>query len=61
MLRKIRLWQEKHFTTDGYMYIKGKNTYITGVLGTNIELSFKQKLVLLFCKGVSVTIYGKMR
>jgi hypothetical protein len=61
MLRKIRLWQEKHFSSDGYMYIKGKNTYITGTLGTDIKLTFKQKLMLLFSKGVSVTIYGKMR
>lgn len=61
MLRKIRLWQEKHFSNDGYMYIKGKNIYITGVVGTDIKLSFKQKLMLLFCKGVSVTIHGKMR
>lgn len=44
------------YTDDGLLYIKAFNSYIHGAVGTDIKLSFIQKIKLLFCKGISVCI-----
>ncbi len=43
-------------TDKGYFYIKAHNEYVRGIVGTDIKLSFKQKLQILFSKGISVCI-----
>ena len=48
--------RDKSKTNKGYLYIKAKNEYVEGVVGTDIKLSFKQKLQILFSKGISVCI-----
>lgn len=47
-------------TDNGYLYIKAKNTYINGIVGTDIKLSLKQKIEILFSKGISVVLYGTL-
>ena len=46
-------------TERGYLYIKANNTYINGVVGTDIKLTLKQKIDILFSKGISVVLQGK--
>ena len=41
-------------TDRGYLYIKAYSPYIKGVVGRDIKLTFKQKLQILFSKGISV-------
>lgn len=48
--------REKNYTSDGLLHIRAYNPYIQGVLGTDITLTFKQKIQILFCKGISVCI-----
>ena len=48
--------REKDYTSDGLLYIKAYNPYVQGVLGTDIKLTFKQKIKILFCKGICVCI-----
>lgn len=49
--------REHDYTADGnYLYIKAHNPYVSGVVGTDIKLTFKQKIEILFCKGVCVCI-----
>lgn len=43
-------------TDKGYLHIKAHNQYIRGVVGTDIKLTLKQKLQILFSKGISVCI-----
>ncbi|MBQ8766077.1 MAG: hypothetical protein IJZ16_04675 [Clostridia bacterium] len=43
-------------TDRGYLYIKAHNHYVKGIVGTDIKLSFKQKIQILFSKGISVCI-----
>lgn len=46
---------EREYTADGnYLYIKAYSPYISGIAGADIKLTFKQKIKILFCKGVSV-------
>lgn len=47
-------------TDQGYLYIKANNQYIKGVVGTDIKLSFSQKIKILFSKGISVVFIGKL-
>ena len=55
-LKKARIKREKAYADGGYLYIKSYNPYVDGVVGTDIKLTFKQKIQILFCKGVSVCI-----
>ena len=55
-LKQARIKQEKAYADGGYLYIKSYNPYVHGVVGTDIKLTFKQKIQILFCKGVSVCI-----
>lgn len=43
-------------TDRGYLYIKAHNHYVKGIVGTDIKLTFKQKLQILFSKRISVCI-----
>ena len=45
-------------TDRGYLYIKANNTYINGIVGTDIKLTLKQKIQILFSKGISVVLQG---
>lgn len=55
-LKKAKIRHEKAYATGGYLYIKSYNPYVHGICGTDIKLTFKQKIQILFCKGVSVCI-----
>jgi len=46
-------------TDNGYLYIKAKNPYVKGIIGTDIKLTFRQKIDILFSKGISVCLIGK--
>ena len=56
VIKKQKIKHEKAYATGGYLYIKSYNPYVRGVVGTDIKLTFKQKIQILFCKGVSVCI-----
>lgn len=44
---------------DGwYFQIKRDNEYIKGILGHDIKLSFRDRLNILFSKGISVILIG---
>lgn len=45
---------KKNYTDNGYLYIKAHNPYVDGIIGTDIKLTLKQKIKILFCKGISV-------
>lgn len=45
-------------TNEGYLYIKANNTYTDGIVGTDIVLTLKQKIQILFSKGISVVLQG---
>lgn len=52
---------KNEYTTHGYFYIKSYNEYVDGVLGTDIKLTLKQKVKILFCKGVCVCVGNVFR
>ena len=45
-------------TDKGYLYIKRHNDYVKGIVGQDIKLSFRDKLRILFSKGISVAFIG---
>ena len=56
---ELSIWHDKRAksrTDRGYLYIKAHNEYAEGVIGTDIKLSFKQKVQILFSKGISVCV-----
>lgn len=55
---ELEIWYEerKNETNKGYLYIKAHNEYVEGVVETDVKLSFKQKVQILFSKGISVCI-----
>ena len=55
-LKQARIKREKTYTNGGYFYIKSYNHYVHGVIGTDIKLTFKQKIKILFSKGICVCI-----
>lgn len=57
-MKKFKLWREKNYSTEGYLYIKTYNDYVDGVIGSDIKLSLRQKIQILFCKGISVFFVG---
>ena len=54
--KQLRIRREKSYSARGYLYIKAYNEYVQGVLGTDIKLTFKQKIKILFSKGITVCI-----
>lgn len=48
-------------TDRGYLYIKAENPYVHGVVGTDIKLTLKQKIGILFSKGISVVLYKNLK
>lgn len=44
-------------TDRGYLYIQAKNPYISGIVGTDIKLTLKQKIEILFSKGICVVLH----
>lgn len=47
-------------TDYGYLYIKANNPYINKIVGTDIKLTLKQKIDILFSKGISVIWIGNL-
>ena len=45
-------------TDRGYLYIRANNPYINGIVGTDIKLTLKQKLDILFSDGISIVLHG---
>lgn len=44
---------------DGwYFQIKTDNEYVKGILGHDLKLSFRDRLTILFSKGISVVLIG---
>ena len=41
----------------GYLYIKAKNPYINEIVGRDIKLTLKQKIEILFSKGICVVLH----
>ena len=58
-MNKFGLWKEKYYTSGGYLYIKTHNEYVDGVIGKDIDLTLRQKIQILFSKGVSVSFIGR--
>ena len=54
--KKAKIRHERAYSAGGYLYIKAYNPRVEGVLGTDIKLTFKQKIKILFSKGISVCI-----
>lgn len=52
---------KNEYTTRGYFYIKAYNERVDGVLGTDIKLTFRQKIKILFSKGISVCVGNVFR
>lgn len=52
-------WKEKHYTDKGYLYLKADNSYVAGIVGTDIKLTLWQRVQILFCGGISVVLYGR--
>ena len=48
--------RKSDYTDNGYLYIKAHNSYVSGVVGTDIKLTLRQRIAILFCKGISVCI-----
>lgn len=48
-------------TNRGYLYIKAYSPYIIGVVGTDIKLTLKQKINILFSKGISVVLSDNLK
>ena len=59
-MNKLKLWREKYYTDTNLLYLKAHNTYINGITGVDIRLSLWQRIQILFCGGVSVTIIGNL-
>lgn len=55
-IKKEKIRHEKAYKDRGYLYIKAYNPYVHGVCGTDIKMTFKQKIQILFCEGISVCI-----
>lgn len=55
-IKRERIKREKAYSDGGYLYIKSYSPYVNGIAGADIKLTFKQKIQILFCKGVSVCI-----
>lgn len=58
-MNKFKLWKERHYTSRGYLYIKTHNEYVDGVIGKDIDLTLRQKIQILFSKGISVCFVGR--
>ena len=58
-MKNLRLWKEKHYTNKGYLYLKADNSYVNGIVGTDIKLTLWERIQILFCGGISVVLHGK--
>ena len=52
--------QKKKKTDKGYLYIRAKNSYVEGIVGTDIKLTLRQRIAILFSKGISVVLHGAL-
>ena len=51
--------REKHYTDKGYLYLNTDNSYVKGIVGTDIKLTLWQRIQILFCGGISVVLHGR--
>lgn len=58
-MNRFKLWREKHYTDKGYLYLNADNSYINGIVGTDIKLTLWKRVQILFCGGISVVLHGK--
>ena len=47
---------KRDYSNNGYLSIKAHNPYVPGIIGTDIKLTLKQRILILFCEGISVCI-----
>lgn len=43
-----------NYANEVYLEIKAYSPYVDGIVGQDIKLTFKQKIKILFCDGISV-------
>lgn len=55
---KLKRWKERHYTDTNCLYVHAENSYITGVVGTDIKLTLWERIQILFCGGISVVLHG---
>lgn len=48
--------EKRDYSNNGYLSIKAHNPYVPGIIGTDIKLTLKQRILILFCEGISVSI-----
>ena len=48
--------EKRDYSNNGYLSIKTHNPYVPGIIGTDIKLTLKQRILILFCGGISVCI-----
>lgn len=43
----------------GYIHIEAHTPYVEGVIGQSIDLTFRQRLAILFSKGITVFLISE--
>ena len=56
---RLMKWREKYYTDKGYLYLNADNSYVKGIIGTDIKLTLWQRVQILFCGGISVVLHGR--
>lgn len=54
--RGMKKRHDKAENSDGFLHIRAFNTYVHGVVGTEIKLTLKEKIRVLFGKGIALYI-----
>lgn len=45
-----------NYANESYLCIQAYSPYVDGIVGQDIKLTFKQKIKILFCNGISVCL-----
>ena len=57
-MKKLRAWKIKNCSDyRGYLYIRAYSPYVKGVIGKDIKLTLWQRIQVLFCGGISVSLH----
>ena len=57
-MKRFRVWRNKHYSGyRGYLYIRADSPYVKGVVGRDIKLTLWQRIQILFCGGISVSLH----
>ena len=54
--RGMKKRHDKAENSDGFLHIRAFNPYVHGVVGTEIKLTLKEKIRVLFGKGIALYI-----